>query len=280
VADDTPGLPARRHASLDRSALERVLSRAAELQALDGEAAELISEQRLIEIGAEVGLSSRHLRQAIAEEQTRIPRPADRGGVVRYFGPAVVEARRVVRGSCDSVLMRLERWMDRDECLRPKRRVTGRVTWEARRDFLGSIKRGFNVGGRGYALSSAFEVGAAVTQLEDDSVLVQLSADYGAHRRRSIWSAVATSGSLALVSVVLVTVSVPFGATLPIAGAMGAALLAGGAGAATAIAKSSRELVARGQLSLEQALDQLEVAPAQPASVLSSFLDAAARDLK
>ncbi|HEX4681166.1 MAG TPA: hypothetical protein VH277_00585, partial [Gemmatimonadaceae bacterium] len=57
---------------LDRASLERVLARAAELQGASGDAseAEQFTEEQLIELGKEVGLSPQHLRQAMAEERT------------------------------------------------------------------------------------------------------------------------------------------------------------------------------------------------------------------
>ena len=70
--------PARRDPgpALDRSGLERVLARAAELQSATGETPEQITEAQLIELGKEVGLSAQHLRQALAEERTRSLDPA------------------------------------------------------------------------------------------------------------------------------------------------------------------------------------------------------------
>jgi hypothetical protein len=60
---------------LDRSAMERVLARAAELQAGSGEPEEALSEEQILELGKEVGLSPQHLRQALAEERTRVSVP-------------------------------------------------------------------------------------------------------------------------------------------------------------------------------------------------------------
>jgi hypothetical protein len=56
---------------LDRSSLERVLARAAELQSGPSDTGEEFTEEQLLELGKEVGLSPQHLRQALAEERTR-----------------------------------------------------------------------------------------------------------------------------------------------------------------------------------------------------------------
>jgi len=58
-------------ARLDRSSLERVLARAAELQSTSGDTVEEFTEEQLLELGREVGLSPQNLRQALAEERTR-----------------------------------------------------------------------------------------------------------------------------------------------------------------------------------------------------------------
>jgi len=63
----SPKPPAR---ALDRSSLERVLARAAELQSTTGETGEEFTEEQLLELGREVGLSPQNLRQALAEERT------------------------------------------------------------------------------------------------------------------------------------------------------------------------------------------------------------------
>ena len=58
--------------TLERGAMERVLARASELQALGADAPEGLTEAQLLELGKEVGISSEHLRQALAEERTRV----------------------------------------------------------------------------------------------------------------------------------------------------------------------------------------------------------------
>jgi hypothetical protein len=276
--DITPPVP---NTTLDRAALERVLARAAELQAFGSESGELFTERQLVELGKEVGLSPLHIRQAIAEERTRVNVSTERRGIVDHFGPVSLEARRMVQVPAASVFQKLERWMDKEECLQPKRRYQERITWEARRDFFGSIRRGFNLGGRGYALSSAHEVAATVTWLDEQNVLVQLSADFSNTRRNSIWGAIATVGGCAAFGLGVVALSVSLGGSLLIAGAAGAALTAMGAGIATVIAKANRELTARGQLALEQALDTIESGDGPPPqSVLGGLLNAAIREFR
>src|SRR5208283_2304861 len=72
--------------TLDRAALERVLARAAELQSAagdDAEPTEGLTDQQLLDVGREVGLPVTYLRQALAEERTRVRVPLERGLVAQ-----------------------------------------------------------------------------------------------------------------------------------------------------------------------------------------------------
>src|SRR3982750_1180133 len=105
---------------LDRTSLERVLARAAELQgtAADTESGEQFTEEQLIELGKEVGLSPQNLRQALAEESTRADWPDDERGIaVSMFGPSRVRASCTVPGRPTDVLAAIDAWMRKQETL-------------------------------------------------------------------------------------------------------------------------------------------------------------------
>ena len=104
---------------LDRSALERVLARAAELHAHALEPTDNMSEGQLVDLGKEVGINAEYIRQALAEERTRVTVPEQRGVVGEAFGPAVVTASRIIPGSPAQLLGQLDLWMQREEGLRP-----------------------------------------------------------------------------------------------------------------------------------------------------------------
>jgi hypothetical protein len=254
---DKPKPPAGR--TLDRAALERVLARASELQAGTGDAAESMTEEQLIELGKEVGLPAEHVRQAIAEEQTRVAVAEPEGRASGVFGPTTTWAQRVVKGTQADVLARLDRYMQSDESLRVRRRFAERVTWEASRDIVGSIKRGFGVGGRSYALARADEVGATVVPVDGGRVLVRLDASFGATRQRSVigGGALASAGLVGGGGLVTLAATMP-GASMPIALIIGGVWAAVGGVGFAAVAKSYRSNVTRAQLALEQALDRLE----------------------
>ena len=245
--------------SLDRAALERVLARASELQAGTSEPTESMTEEQLIELGKEVGLSPEHVRQAIAEEQTRVAVQEPQGRVSGVFGPNVASAQRVIAGAQADILARIDRYMQNQEAMTVRRRYAERITWEARRDFLGQMKRGFGIGGRTYSLTKADEVGATVIPVDSARVLVRLDAAFSDARRRSMTGSgvLAGTGLAGAGGVIALAATMP-GASVPIALIIGGVWAAIGGVGFTAVAKSYRSNVERAQLALEQALDRLE----------------------
>ncbi|HUF28622.1 MAG TPA: hypothetical protein VMM18_16705 [Gemmatimonadaceae bacterium] len=249
VPEPGSGLPASR--AIDRAALDRILARAAELQLDAGMPADgALTEWQFLELGKEVGLSTEYLRQALAEERTRIAPPAEVGFMANVFGSATATAIRVVPGTPERVLASLDKWMQREECLQVKRRFTDRIVWEARRDIVGSIKRGFNIGGRGYFLSRADDVAATVLPAEEGRSTVRLDALLRDARGARVAGSVGALASGAAVS----GIAVILGVMMPVA-LIPAALSVGGA---WATGRGHRRTVTRAQLALEQVLDRLE----------------------
>ena len=253
---DKPAAPSGR--SLDRAALERVLARASELQAGSSDVSESMPEEQLIEVGKEVGLSPEHVRQAIAEEQTRvaIQEPVRAVGL---FGPTTAWTQRVIAGKQADVLARIDRYMQKEEGLAVRRRFAERITWEASRDFLGTVRRGFRIGGGRYALTKADETGATVIPVDENRVLVRLDATFTDGRRRSVTggSALAGVGVAGGGGIIAVAASMP-GSSMPIALLIGTVWAAMGGVGLASVAKSQRSNVRNAQLALEQALDRLE----------------------
>jgi hypothetical protein len=250
MSDPSPSnLPASR---LDRASLERVLARAAELQSTSGDTVEEFTEEQLLDLGREVGLSPQNLRQALAEERTRSVAPDEEHGITSgLFGPSRVRAARTVAGTPADVLASIDGWMQRQELLIVKRHHADRIVWESRRDFVVGVKRALRVGGRDYALSRAFEVSATVMAVDDNRVHVGLDADFRSHRAQSARQAAGTSfvGAAATAALVIMGVATVVAAA-PV-------IIAPAIGIAGARALQSR-IVTRAQLSLEQLLDKLE----------------------
>lgn len=267
---------------LDRSALERVLARASELQSSTGEQAEELTDEQILELGKEVGLSPEHLRQALAEERTRVPVLVPEGGLgERLYGRARLSASRTVPGTPRDVLALLDSWMQREECLMVKRHLEERIVWEPQRGLVSAARRMLNVSGRSFALSQAHEVAATVVSVDSGRVLVRLEADYGNTR------ADVTRGSVGLSALGIVSSGTiaAFGLAIPlaipviavVAAAVAPALVLSGVGYFAAKSMLARQL-ARGQLALEQLLDRLARGelPRPQAGLLGALAQAAA----
>jgi hypothetical protein len=253
--------------SLDRNALDRILKRAGELQVSAADPAENMTEEQLIALGQEVGITPQHLRQAIAEERTRPALPEEPGFADRWLGPRSVSARRVIRGSRDQLLSRLDEWMRREECLQVKRRLADRIVWEPRRDFLGNIKRGLNLGGRSYALSRTHDVAATAVSIDAATTLIQVDADLRPARASRVRGGGAAAGAGTAAGASILGIGVALGVAIPLLPlvAIAAVPVAAGAGIGIGIARGFRGTAERVQLSLEQALDTIEHgAPPRP----------------
>jgi hypothetical protein len=250
MASDLTPSPRR----LDRAALDRVLARAAELQSSFADSADasgMLSEDQIIELGREAGLSPEHLRLAMAEERTRGAAPDERGITAAILGSASVQASRLIPGNPREILDAIDGWMLREEGLKVKRRVGDRIVWEPRSDIFGSLSRAFNLGGRGYALTRAAEVSATAMAVDNNRTVVALDAGLSEHRQQlAVGTGVATTASATatvIASVIGVMTSV---AVIPLVIVPAASLMIS--------RRSQANAVSRAQLALEQLLDHLE----------------------
>jgi hypothetical protein len=261
---------------LDRAALDRVLARAADLQSSFADAADgsgLLSEDQIIELGKEAGLSPEHLRQAMAEERTRGAPPEERGLSAMILGPAHVAASRIVPGSTTEILDAIDGWMVREEILQVKRRVGDRIVWEPRRDLVGAFNKVFNFGGRTYALSRAGEVSATATTIDATRCIVALDASLVERRGQLAVGAAAMTGVGAAATVV-VGLLTPFAvlAAIPVV-VMAPSAIYGSR-------RAQSHNVERAQLALEQLLDHLERGDHRKPGGLLAALTAAAATLQ
>jgi hypothetical protein len=237
---------------IDRAALERIIQRAAELQAGEMDAGDGLSEQDLLKLGADVGIPGRFLRQAMYEETSRGGAESARGTWARWAGPKMVQAARVVPGDKHALEQALEEWMTESEALTVKRRLPDRTLWEAQKGLFAQMKRGLGVGGKSYHLARALEISVSVTTLEVGYCHVALSADVSNTQHAALSGATAVAVTGVLVSSVLIAfLPVAMPAFLLIPGAIGVGIGAG-------IPKVHRRQAARIQLALEQILDGLE----------------------
>lgn len=243
---------------LDRSALERIIQRAAELQAGDMDTGEGLSEQDVLKLGGEVGIPGRFLRQAIYEETTRGGAESEHGAFARWAGPKLVGASRVVPGEKAMLDQALDAWMSDTEALAVKRRLPDRTLWEPQQGLFAQMRRGLSLDGKSYQLARALEVSVSVTPLEDGYCHVALSADVSNTRRSAMWGAGSVAASGALVTTALVGASI---VAIPVLGFIPALI---GVGVGASIPRVHHRAAARIQLALEQVLDGLERGEIRP----------------
>jgi hypothetical protein len=257
-------------ATIDRAAVERVLARALELQAgtSGGDTGDLLTEAQLLDLAKEVGLDPVHLRQALAEERTRVAVPEEKGVLATLYGGATVSAQRIVTGSPAQVLQALDDWMQRQECLRVKRHFSERIVWEADRSVASVVRR--TVSGKGDALVRANDVAATAIALEGSRVLVRLDAFLGGHRASMAQVNVGLGAASVVAGGILAALSFPV-----LAAVAPAVVLVPAVWGATRSAHG--RTVERAQLALEQVLDRLERGEAGRPPTLLSMLAAVVR---
>lgn len=276
-----PAPGSRERGPLDRSALERVLARATELQAGTVDHGDDLTDEQIVELGKEVGLAPEHLRQALAEERTRIAMTPEPGGLgARLFGEARLSASRTVKGTPGEVLRLVDAWMRQEECMQVKRHLEERIVWEPQRGLVSVARRAFNVGGRSYALSQSHEVAATVVPVDGNRVLVRLDADFSNARSDVTRGEVGLSAVGVATSVTIAAFGFAASIAVPVVALIGIAMaptvVLSGVGYWAGKNILARQLT-RGQLALEQLLDRLERGElARQPSLLSALAAAAA----
>jgi uncharacterized membrane protein len=241
---------------ISREALERIIQRAAELQAAERDIGDGLTEQELLALGHDVGIPAPYLKRALLAEQTRSAVPEVHGVVGWLAGPALLAAERVVAGEAGAVDRALTVWMEREESLQVKRRHSDRTTWEPRVGAFASIQRALGVGGKSFALARATEIATQVSQLEPGFCHVRLVANVRGPRAQRLWTAV----GLGVIGAALAAVMPVLGALAPWALVPAVATWA----AAVAVARRHRSENERIDVALEQVLDRLERGEIRP----------------
>jgi len=238
---------------ISREALERIIKRAAELQAGERDIGEGLTSNEVISLGKDVGIPDRYLRQAMLEEQTRTSPEVATGTWAWLTGPRSIVAHRVVPGDRASVERAVSRWMTEEALLQPKRHYPDRTSWEPKAGALASIQRAL-AGKRRYSLAQAEEITAQVVQLEPGFCLVRLEADIKRQRANRISGAMvlAVIGWGMTGATALIAPPLALAQALMLLPAVGLTL--GGA----MVARTYRSANERVQVALEQVLDRLE----------------------
>lgn len=249
-------LPEKR---IDRAALERIMQRAAELQAGEADVGEGLTSDEVVTLGKEVGIPGRYLQQAMLEQATEIVAPAAAGLTGRMVGPAEVSAYRVVLGDPEDAARALIEWFDKNEILVVQRQTTGRVSFEPLTPMQAALRRGgamFGASRPKFMLAQASLVTATFAKLESGYCHVTLTASLRKARSAYVAGAVA-SGSTGVGAAVVFSLLSPFWlVALP-------PLLVGGA-LGWFVLRQFKPVAERCVLGLERALDYLERGGVKP----------------
>lgn len=238
---------------LDSAALERVLHRAAEMQAAETDVGEGLTEREVLELGRQVGIPGRLLQQAMLEERSRVALSRPATLLDAWVGPGEVLAQRVVMGDPEAVERALLHWMEKHELVSLQRQQRGRISWERLGGMQAALKRGasvFQSGASRFMLARADLISATVTPLENGYCHVALTATLTDARRSAIGGAVAAagfgaagSGVLAVLGAMMVITPIP---------------LIGGAVIGYFVTRGYPPVAQRVQLGLERVLDFVE----------------------
>ncbi len=235
---------------ITREQLERIIQRAAELQAGEMDTGEGMTEQELLKLGSDVGIPGRFLRQALYEEQAAGGAALAHDFLGRWVGPRMVLAHRVVPGDRAALEQALGDYMTEEEAMTPLRRLPDRTVWERQKGLFAEMKRGFALDGRAYHLARAQDVSVQIAALEDGYCHAELAADVGNLREQAVAGSATllAGGALGAVLLALIPGLFPI-AFVPLLAGAGLALLPG---------RVHRRKVERMQVALEQVLDRLE----------------------
>jgi hypothetical protein len=273
------GTPAR----IDRAALERIIQRAAELQTGDRDIADELTPEQVLALGREVGIPSRYLQQALLEERTRLVAVQPSSAWERIAGPGRAAAQRAVPGTVAAIEAELVDWMEEKELFCVQRRQPGRITWEPLGGMAAAVRRSTAALRRGSAammLARADTVSVTILPLETGWCHVTLTAE----TRRARTEFVGGGAALAGAGMAGAGIMVALGALLPVALLPVPVALGLGYG----VARRYRPALARIQLGLERALDQLEhhgaqadrLLPRRPAGLLGLLAEEIRRSLR
>ncbi len=190
MADEPIG---ERPSALNRHALEHVIARAVELSFEEADASEEVSEDELIRIAGELGLSARHVRQALYE---RPPEAKPEGFLDRNFATDSVSVVRSVPHEQPMTLSRLEDYLVTREYLQLRRRQGANAYFEPADDAFSSIARAFSRPSRRFHLARAQRAYLTVRPLESGWSHVRLEVCYPDQRKRTVGTAL-TLGTIA-----------------------------------------------------------------------------------
>lgn len=170
-----------------RRDLPAVVKRAAELAAMEGDAEEQLPEEEVVRIAAELGLSERHVRQALLEG---VQAEEDLTFLDRQLGVPRIMATRAVPMTPEQARAALEDYLITREYLRPIRKQSVSTTFEPADDAVSTVARAFSRSKK-HCLAAAQGVELTVRELQPGWAHVRLKATYPDVRKTHVAGAAA-----------------------------------------------------------------------------------------
>jgi len=227
-----------------------VIRRAAELQARSAEegGAEGLSDEEVLRIGRELGLSGSHVGRALAEVRSGA---ASEGGVmVRLMGASRFSASRAVPGEASVVARELERYLEQHEYLVVQRRLPDRTVFVRASGMLAAVARTTTGMFRRKPLLGVETLEVAVRPLDEAFCFVGLSTNLAGDRTGHFLGGTALGGLFGTVGALTLGIAVG-----PAAALIGLPILAGGVGGMRYAYQAEARKV---MVQMEALLDRLE----------------------
>jgi hypothetical protein len=149
----------------------------------EGEGEEHLSEDEVLRIASELGLSARHVQQALYELPELESEPS---AFARYYGSAVVVSSRAIPGDADLTIRRLEDYLSTREYLQLVRRKQGRLVFQPAEDTISLLARGLLRPSSRFQLARSRTVVLTARPLEEGRSHVQIATDMGEQRRSAV----------------------------------------------------------------------------------------------
>lgn len=151
----------------DPEALQRILQRAAELQASEPDVSGSLDGNEVLALGRDVGIPERYLRQAMLEASQVSLAPEPEGWIDEMLGVSTVHAERVVRGDPRTIEAALVRYLETEEVFGVIRQTDGQVMLEPVGGWQAAVRRA--TGSRKFMLKKVERLSATIVPLEPGS---------------------------------------------------------------------------------------------------------------
>lgn len=248
--------------SLTRRNMEAVIRRAVELSLEESDSSDNISEDEVIRIAGELGISPRHVKQAMFENRGE---EREESYLDRWMGPDSVTATRVVPCPERTAHGRLEDHLVTREYLQIRRKQGNHAYFEPADDAFSSIARTFSRPSSKFHLARAHKAFLTIRAVDEQSCHVRLELNY-ADRRKSQADGAIYGGGMAAILIGglagIATGNLMGGPDIIQAiGGMTAGVVAGGgvfAGIWAAVRNEYRKWINRTQDEADSLLDRLE----------------------